>query len=269
MRKITTIYWGISSGLTIAFMLMSILIPNDLLSLLFFALIPIILLPNYIIRQNTRKKTKDIEDVYLKECDPFKYIESMDKNNKHNIQTTMSKYFYKIRKADFLCECSDFKEVRRLLEELLEVESEMNNALLSYYYKVWITYFLEFGNFERVEVLLEQMQQLPLSSSNRVMQNFCSSMYFTCLAKYNALTKRDIENTEKYFASMVNSNIGKAYAVSGMYYLALIAIEKGEYDKARRRSKYVLENGNKLSYARKIKPIIEFLNSNNNLSKNN
>lgn len=49
-----------------------------------------------------------------------------------------------------------------------------------------------------------------------------------------------------------------------MYYLCLIAIEKGEIEKAKRRSKYVYEHGNKMSYVSKIEPILNYLDNYNN-----
>lgn len=259
MRKFSTIYWAISSGITIALIIFSFMTPNEILSNVFILTVPIVMIPNFFIRNHTQKSLRELESIYINECDPFRYLELMEKNNKKNIQTRMSRYFYKIRRADFLCECGDFKEARRLLDELLESEEEFNNAILAYYYKVWISYFIEFGNFDRVEILLEQMQQLSVGLTNRTMIMFTNSMYFSCLSKYNVYTKRDLLNTEKYFANLVNSNAGKAYVVSGMYYLALIALHNGEIDKAKRRSKYVYENGNKLSYARKIIKVIEHL----------
>lgn len=264
MKKISTLYLAISSGIAIAMLIFTLLAPYNYITNIFFICIPIILIPNYFIRRHIKASFKEMESIYINECDPQRYLEAFEKSDKYNISTTMSRYFHKIRKADFLCECLKFKEARVILDELLEVESQMNNALLSYYYKVWISYFIEFGHFDRVQVLLEQMQQLPQTSTNDTMHMFCNSMYFSCLAKYNVLTKRDLDNTEKYFASLVNSNAGKAYIVSGMYYLSLIAIEKGEIEKAKRRSKYVYEHGNKLSYVSKIEPILNYLDNYNN-----
>lgn len=261
MRKISTIYWAISAGVSIAFIIFSFLTPNEFISTIFVLFIPIILIPNYFIRSHVKKISDKIEAVYFSECDPFRYLEQMEENNRKYIKTAQSKFYFKIKRADFLCECGNFKEAREILDELLEHESDFNNALLSYYYKVWVSYFFEFGNFDNAGVILEQMQKIACQPSNRATMMFSKSLYFSCLSKYNVLTKRDLANTEKYFAAMVNSNAAKAHMVSGMYYLTLIAIEKKEYEKARRRSKYVKENGNKMSYTKKIKTVIDYLNS--------
>ena len=91
---------------------------------------------------------------------------------------------------------------------------------------------------------------------------FCNTLYFTCLSKYNVLSSRDLNNTEQFFASIVNSNNGMVYSVVGMYYLALIALDQGLNDVALKRCEFVFQNANKLKYKEKAEQIILKLKSN-------
>lgn len=262
MKKSTLFILIIGAIILPSFIVINWIIDNDLLFIISSLILMIYSIISLVIRKNDVRKEKELESIYKDQCDPEKYLEVMEKQMKGYVKTKISNIFFKIRKADFLNEAGKYSESREILEELIPYEYMMNNAILTSYYKVWINYFLEYGNFKRVEILLEQMQQLVQQCNKRNMIVFCNTLYFICLSKYNVLSSRDLNNTEQFFASLVNSNNGMVYSVVGMYYLALIALDQGLNDVALKRCEFVFQHANKLKYKEKAEQIILKLKSN-------
>lgn len=216
----------------------------------------LVLVPNYFLRADDRRRTARIIFDYSNNCDPDFYIEKMRKYRRGCFLSRKQKMVYKLYDCVALIDAGRFQEVLDILIEIDEAKvplDDMTNILLI---KNWCEYFY-YNNYDvKLKQAILRLKNLITNSKNFDVRNGSGLIYHNLEAKYYILSGENLPRARKIYTDVTNFAPSRLNVARAMYELALIDIKENRYNEALDRLKKVSELNDSLYIVRKSREII-------------
>ena len=227
----------------------------------FFIILLLLFLPNYLLRNNDRKQAARIIYDYSNNCDPYLYINSMEKYRKGCLLSKKQKMVYDLYKCVALLDAGEFDRARDILIDIDKAQVGFDDVTNMILIKNWCEYFY-YNNLDvKLKASILKMKELITSSSDNNLRAGSGLVYHNLEAKYYILSGENLMKARKIYTDVANMAPTKLNVVRAMYELALIDIKEKRYDDALVKLKRVSEHNNSLYIVRRSKEIIDMYNN--------
>lgn len=208
----------------------------------------------------SKKLYINICNIYIDECDPLRFVETI--NRKTNINHVRQSDIYIAVKLSICLAYIDanrLDEAKKIMDHISCFSNNKNGlSNKSLYYGVLFTYCLRTNDLAGAENIFHEMMEFKKCHLYKKEESKYEMNYTNNLNKLK-IKEGNYEGLEQYYRNQYREEDPMLYKVSTQYTLGKVYINCDKINEAKKAFEYVIRNGNKLFLVKESEKYLEKL----------